>query len=74
MTVHERKAKGSHVVINDDHGRVYTLPCHQGEKTMLSDVYLRRSAGVSIWSMKSSGSTCKRLITRAGRDGFFLPI
>jgi len=41
ITVHERKAKGSHVVIHDDHGRVYTLPCHQGEKTMLSDVYVR---------------------------------
>ena len=41
ITVHERKAKGSHVVINDDHGRVTTLPCHQGERTMLSDVYLR---------------------------------
>jgi predicted RNA binding protein YcfA (HicA-like mRNA interferase family) len=41
ITVHERKARGSHVVINDDQGRVYTLPCHQGERTMLSDVYLR---------------------------------
>ncbi len=41
IVIHERKAKGSHVVINDDLGRVYTIPCHHGEKTMLADAYLK---------------------------------
>jgi hypothetical protein len=30
ITVRERKGKGSHVVINDESGRAYTLPCHHG--------------------------------------------
>jgi predicted RNA binding protein YcfA (HicA-like mRNA interferase family) len=41
ITVRERKGKGSHVVIYNDAGRAYTLPCHHGQKTVLSDHYLR---------------------------------
>ncbi len=41
MHLHERTGKGSHVVVDDGHGRVYTLPLHHGQQTELSDVYLR---------------------------------
>jgi predicted RNA binding protein YcfA (HicA-like mRNA interferase family) len=41
ITVRERKGKGSHVLINDGSGRAYTLPCHHGQKTVLSDHYLK---------------------------------
>lgn len=37
----ERAAKGSHVVVRDAQGRTYTIPAHHGDKTELSDVYLR---------------------------------
>lgn len=37
----ERAGKGSHVVVDNGKGRIYTLPLHHGEQTELSDVYLR---------------------------------
>jgi predicted RNA binding protein YcfA (HicA-like mRNA interferase family) len=41
VTVRGRKGKGSHVIVHDDSGNTYTLPCHHGEKTLLADPYLR---------------------------------
>ena len=41
VQVSERAGKGSHVVVDDGHGRTYPLPLHHGTKTELSDVYVR---------------------------------
>jgi hypothetical protein len=37
----ERAGKGSHVVLDDGKGHTYVLPLPHGEKTELSDVYVR---------------------------------
>ena len=37
----ERAGKGSHVVLDDGKGHTYVLPLSHGEKTELSDVYVR---------------------------------
>lgn len=37
----ERSGKGSHAVIDDGKGHSYSLPLHHGQKTELSDVYVR---------------------------------
>jgi predicted RNA binding protein YcfA (HicA-like mRNA interferase family) len=37
----ERPGKGSHVVFDDGRGHTYILPLSHGEKTELSDVYVR---------------------------------
>lgn len=39
--ISERSGKGSHVVVNDGRGHTYPLPLHHGNKTELSDVYVR---------------------------------
>jgi predicted RNA binding protein YcfA (HicA-like mRNA interferase family) len=36
-----RPGKGSHAIVDDGKGHTYTLPLHHGERTELSDVYLR---------------------------------
>lgn len=41
VRVSERSGKGSHVVVDDNRGHAYPLPLHHGQKTELSDVYVR---------------------------------
>jgi len=41
IRLNERTGKGSHVVVDDGKGHVFTLPLHHGQQTELSDVYLR---------------------------------
>ena len=41
IEVVERPGKGSHVVLDDGRGNTYPLPLHHGERTELSDVYVR---------------------------------
>ena len=41
ITVKQRPGKGSHAILDDGKGHTYTLPLHHGERTELSDVYLR---------------------------------
>ncbi len=51
ISVAERPGKGSHAVLDDGKGHAYTLPLHHGERTELSDVYLRalcRAFGVEF--------------------------
>ncbi len=37
----EPPASGSHWKLRDQTGKVYTLPCHNGERSEISDVYLK---------------------------------
>jgi len=41
IRLNERTGKGSHVVVDDGKGHVYTLPLHHGQQTELSDTYVR---------------------------------
>jgi hypothetical protein len=41
IRLNERTGKGSHVVVDDAKGHVFTLPLHHGQQTELSDIYLR---------------------------------
>ena len=41
VRVSERSSRGSHIVVDDGKGHAYPLPLHHGEKTELSDVYVR---------------------------------
>jgi hypothetical protein len=41
IRLNERTGKGSHVVVDDGKGHVFTLPLHHGQQTELSDIYLR---------------------------------
>ena len=37
----EAPSSGSHWKLRDASGKVYTLPCHNGDRTELSGVYLK---------------------------------
>jgi len=37
----EPPSSGSHWKLRDATGKAYTLPCHNGDRTEISDVYLR---------------------------------
>ncbi|MBI5479974.1 MAG: hypothetical protein HY906_14000 [Deltaproteobacteria bacterium] len=41
VQVVRRAGKGSHAVLDDGKGNLYTIPLTNGDRTELSDVYLR---------------------------------
>jgi predicted RNA binding protein YcfA (HicA-like mRNA interferase family) len=41
LGIQERQGKGSHVVLRDQRGRTYPVTLHNGEKSELTDVYIR---------------------------------
>ena len=56
VTAYQRAGKGSHVVLSDGHGNAYALSLHNGDRSMLSDVYLRgicRTFGIDFATFRS---------------------
>ena len=50
-----RKGKGSHVILHDGGSKAYPVSLHNGEKTELSDVYIRgicRAFGIDFAEFK----------------------
>ncbi len=51
----ERPSRGSHWKLRDRSGKAYTLPCPNGERSEISDVYLRalcRTFGLDLDELK----------------------
>lgn len=52
----KRPGKGSHVILADGNGNVYAVSLHNGDRTVLSDVYLRgmcRAFGVDFETFRA---------------------
>jgi predicted RNA binding protein YcfA (HicA-like mRNA interferase family) len=56
VTTYRRAGKGSHVVLADGKGNAYAVSLHNGDRTVISDVYLRgicRAFGIDFETFKS---------------------